>query len=127
MLGWLVKAVKLLPRRCKGIPHTFAVYESDPVELWATLRCFLNDRKGGFVTSCVRLPVRGHYLEYSLLSVSEKEMVINRMAMFVEFWSHNSSHSNEVDILELFKDPISSDEIDSLLTNPPKEFFPYSK
>jgi hypothetical protein len=127
MIGWLIKAVRLLPRRCKGVPHTFAVYESDPVELWATLRCFINDRNGGFVTAFVRLPVRAHYLDYVSLTTSEKEMVINRMVMFVDYWSSNSNNSEDLDILKLFQHPVDTDEIDAILCDPPKEYYPHSK
>jgi hypothetical protein len=127
MLSWLVKVICLLPRRCKGIPHTFSVYESDPIELWAVMRSFLNDRNGSFVNTFSRLPVRAHYVEYDLLSHSEQDQIINRAVEFVKHWVVTNDYSGDLELMELFMDPVSNDQIDDLLKNPPRELFPKSK
>jgi hypothetical protein len=127
MISWLIKTVLILPRRCKGVPHTYSVHESDPHALRAILRLFLNDRNGGFVSPTIRLPIRAFYVDYPLLCTEEREMIVNRVVAFVTHWILTTGKLEGSNWASLFKPPVDIDGIDTLIQDPPVDLLPISK
>jgi hypothetical protein len=107
-------------------------FAKDPLDLVAVMRCFLNDRPGGFHTCYSRLPVRFFVLPYDLLLVEEKLMVARRVLDFVSFWKTKATPnivSPDSPVFDFFEkvNVLDSSGVMRFLESPPSNFVPESE
>jgi hypothetical protein len=124
MVGNLTKVILNLPQRCKGIAGQMKFFAEDTEEFKRTMKLFLDDKPGGFASSENRLPVRAYYVQFSLLSHDEQNMVMRRMVQFVHHWFHVVGKTCDEGWVDCFAEPIDYNELADMIMDPPAGFLP---